>query len=192
MITTTRRIVLAACVLANAAAVSAAETYEVDGVHSSVSFMISHADISMIHGRFNEFSGKFTIDTADPSKSTFAFSVKVDSVDTNNEKRDEHLRAPDYFNTKQYPTMDFESTKVKKVEGGYDVTGDLTLHGVKKPITLTLKGGEKVVEFPKGTPRIGVTANTVIKRSEFDMKTALGALGDDIHIILGIEAAKPK
>jgi polyisoprenoid-binding protein YceI len=81
---------------------------------------------------------------------------------------------------------------VKKVEGGYDVTGDLSLHGVKKPITLTLKGGDKVVEFPKGTPRIGVVANTVIKRSEYDMKTALEALGDDIHIVLGLEAAKPK
>lgn len=179
----------AACLLA-AGSASAADTYAVDGVHSSVSFMISHAGISMIHGRFNDFSGEFTIDKGDPSKSSFSLSIKVDSVDTNNEKRDEHLRAPDYFDTKQFPTLTFQSTSVKAVKGGYEVLGDLTLHGVTKPVTIMLKGGDKVVEFPKGTPRIGFLSNPAIKRSEFGMTTALDALGDEIQINIGVEATK--
>ena len=168
----------------------AADTYTVDPVHSSISFMISHAGISNIHGRFNDFSGTITIDTADPTKSSFAISIPVESIDTNNVKRDEHLRAPDYFNAKQFPTMSFQSTKVKAVDGGYEVTGDLTLHGVTKPVSLKLKGGDKVVEFPKGTKRIGLVSTFSIVRSEFGVTAEIGALGDEIPISIGIEAAK--
>jgi polyisoprenoid-binding protein YceI len=189
MFKTIRSLVLIACAVVLAPAVRAADTYTVDPVHSSVSFMISHAGISNIHGRFNEFSGTFVIDK-DPAKSSFSLSIKVESVDTNNEKRDEHLRAPDYFNAKQFPTMSFQSTKVKAIDGGYEVTGDLSLHGVKKSISFKLKGGDKVVEFPKGTKRVGVTTELSIKRSEFDMTTALDALGDEIPIVIGLEAAK--
>lgn len=190
MISNLCRIGLLTCILAAGSLAQAADTYAVDGVHSSVSFMIEHAGISYVHGRFNDFSGKFTIDPQNPAKSSFALDVKVDSVDTNNAKRDEHLRAPDYFNTRQYPLLSFRSTSVTKVDGGYEVTGDLTLHGVKKPITLMLKGGDKVVEVPKGTARIGLVTNTSIKRSDFDMKTALGPLGDEILIYIGLEAVR--
>ncbi|MGI8979426.1 MAG: YceI family protein [Pirellulaceae bacterium] len=193
MAATFRHFSLAALALAALGTTAqAAESYSVDPVHSSVSFGISHAGISDIHGRFNEFSGTFVIDKDDPSKSSFTLDIKVASVDTNNAQRDKHLRAPDYFNDKQFPTLSFKSTKVKATDAGYDVTGDLTLHGVTKPITLSLKGGHKVVEFPKGTPRIGVTSSVTIKRSEFGMTTELGGLGDDVHIIVGLEAAKPK
>ena len=168
----------------------AADAYAVDPVHSSISFMISHQGISNIHGRFNDFSGKFEIDKADPSKSTFALAIKVDTIDTNNAKRDEHLRAPDYFNVKQFPTMTFQSKTVKAVEGGYEVTGDLTLMGVTKPVMFTMKGGDKEVDFPKGVKRVGFVGSAVIKRSEFGMKTALGALGDDVHMYFGLQATR--
>lgn len=195
MTTAIKKFSLAAAILAGlgtsslAPAARAAETYAVDPVHSSISFGISHAGISDIHGRFNDFSGTFVIDKDDPSKSSFALDIKVASVDTNNAKRDEHLRAPDYFNAKQFPSLSFKSTKVKATDAGYEVTGDLTLHGVTKPVTLKLKGGHKVVEI-RGTPKVGVTSSVTIKRSEFGMKTELGALGDDVHIIVGLEAAK--
>ena len=157
-----RRFVLATILVAVLAAwgtlARAADTYKVDPVHSSISFMISHVGISNIHGRFNDFSGTITIDKDDPSKSSFALTIPIESIDTNNVKRDEHLRAPDYFNVKQFPTMSFQSTKVKAVEGGYEVTGDLTLHGVTKPVSFTLEGGDKVVEFPKGMHRIGLVS----------------------------------
>jgi polyisoprenoid-binding protein YceI len=183
-------ILVAGGTVAGGNAARAAETYLVDPIHSSISFMISHQKISNIHGRFNNFSGKITINSEDPSKSSFALSIPVESIDTNNAKRDEHLRAPDYFNVKQFPTMSFQSTKVKPVDGGFEVTGDLTLHGVTKPISFTLKGGDKVVEFPKGIKRIGLTSTFSIVRSDFGVNAELGGLGDEIPISVGIEAAK--
>jgi polyisoprenoid-binding protein YceI len=167
-----------------------ADTYTVDPVHSSISFMISHVGISNIHGRFNAFSGKITIDRADPTKSSFALSIPIKSIDTNNLKRDEHLRAPDYFNAKQFPTMSFQSTNVKAVNGGYEVTGDLTLHGVTKPVSFILNGGDKVVEFPKRTMRIGFVSTLSIRRSDFGVNAEVKSLGDEIPIFIGIEAAR--
>ena len=168
----------------------AADTYTVDPVHSSISFTISHAGISNIHGRFNDFSGKFVIDKTDPSKSSFTLTIPIESVDTNNVKRDEHLRAPDYFNAKQFPTMTFQSTKVAPIDGGFEVTGDLTMHGVTKPITFKLKGGDKEVEFPKGTKRVGVVSTFSIIRSEFGVTAEIGNLGDEIPVTVGIQASK--
>ena len=190
MLTTLRSLALAALVAAAAATARAADTYTVDPVHSSISFKISHVGISYIHGRFNDVSGQFAIDKDDPAKSSFELSIKVESVDTNNPKRDEHLRSADYFNAKQFPAMTFQSTSVKPVAGGYDVTGNLTLHGVTKPVSFALKGGDKTVEFPKGMQRIGFTTNLTIKRSDFDMKASLDSLGDEIPIDIGVEAAK--
>jgi polyisoprenoid-binding protein YceI len=181
---------LAAAVAMCGTMAGAAETYSVDPVHSSVSFMTPHAGISYIHGRFNDFSGTFTLDKEHPGQSSFALSINVASVDTNNQKRDEHLRAPDYFNEKQFPAITFQSTQVKKTDGGLEVTGNLTLHGVTKPITMTLKGGDKIVEFPKGTPRVGVQTMLTIDRTEFGMTTAFEGLGKEVHINIALEAAK--
>jgi polyisoprenoid-binding protein YceI len=184
-----RRIALGMMLATCGAVAQATDSYKVDLVHSSISFSISHASISNIHGRFNQFSGDVTID-ADPAKSSFALTIPIDSIDTNNVKRDEHLRAPDYFNAKQYPALTFKSTKVKAVDGGYEVTGDLTMHGVTKPLTIKFNGGHNVVEFPKGTKRIGLTADFVVKRSEFGMEVDPKALGDEVLVFVGIEASK--
>src|SRR5262245_63673465 len=96
----------------------AADEYAYDPVHSSVGFKARHLDISWIHGRFNEVEGKFSIDRQDPSKSTFELKIKVDSVDTANKERDEHLRQPDYFDTKQFPTIEFKSTSTRAIQIG--------------------------------------------------------------------------
>ncbi|MGD9720169.1 MAG: YceI family protein [Pirellulales bacterium] len=185
-----RQLTLATILMTCGAVAQAADTYKVDPVHSSISFMISHAGISNIHGRFNDFSGTITIDKDDPAKSSFALTIPIASIDTNNIKRDEHLRAPDYFNAKQFPNMTFQSTKVKAVDGGYEVTGDLSLHGVTKPVSFKLQGGDKVVEFPKGTQRIGLVSNFSIVRSDFGMTVEPKALGDEVPIVVGIEAAR--
>ena len=185
-----RRFTLASTLLMCCTVARGADTYTVDPVHSSISFMISHVGISNIHGRFDAFSGKITIDQADPTRSSFALSIPIESIDTNNVKRDQHLRAPDYFNAKQFPTMSFQSTNVKAVDGGYEVTGDLTLHGVTKPVSFTLKGGDKVVEFPKKIKRIGFVSALSIRRSDFGVKADLKLLGDEIPILIGLEAAR--
>ena len=190
MLTTIRSLFLTTLLATVASTARAADAYVVDPVHSSVSFKIAHVGISYIHGRFDDVSGKFVIDKEDPAKSSFTLSIKTESVNTNFAKRDEHLRTPDYFNVKQFPTMTFQSTSVKAIPGGYEATGDLTLHGVKKPVTITLKGGDKTVEFPKGMHRIGFTVSLQIKRSEFGMKTGLDSLGDDVYIDIGVEAVK--
>lgn len=169
--------------------VAAADEYAYDAVHSSIGFKARHLDISWIHGRFNEAEGKFSIDREDPAKSTFSLTIKADSVDTANVKRDEHLRQPDYFDTKQFPTIEFKSTSVKPVDGGYEVTGDFTMHGVTKKVTLQLKGG-KEHEF-KGTKRVAFSTELSLKRSDFGFdKGAIGPIGDEALIFIDCEGMR--
>lgn len=188
MLTKTRLVMFGIFGLGLVSPSRAADDFVLDPVHSSITFMIPHLGISYVHGRFNDLSGAFTIDKDAPAKSSFAMTIKVDSVDTNNKKRDDHLRSPDFFNSKQFPQMTFKSTAVKAVEGGYQVTGDMTMHGVTKSITFTLKGG-KTVEFPKGMPRTGFTATLMVKRSDFGVGAA-GPIGDEVHIAIGMEGTK--
>ena len=170
-------------------AVSAADEYAYDLVHSSVSFKARHLDISWIHGRFNEVEGKFSLDRQDPSKSTFALTIKADSVDTANKARDEHLRQPDYFDTKQFPTIEFKSTSTKAIEGGYEVTGDFTMHGKTKPVTLVLKGGKEIEN--RGNKIVGFSTELSVKRSDFGFdKSQIGAIGDEALILIDCEGVR--
>jgi len=167
----------------------AADEYAYDPVHSSVGFKARHLDISWIHGRFNEVEGKFSIDRQDPSKSTFELKIKVDSVDTANKERDEHLRQPDYFDTKQFPTIEFKSTSVKTVAGGYEVTGDFKMHGQTKKVTLILKGG-KEIDW-KGKKIVGFSTEVALKRSDFGFdKSAIGPIGDEALIFIDCEGVR--
>jgi polyisoprenoid-binding protein YceI len=172
-----------------AAQARAADEYTVDPVHSSVYFKISHLGLAWVHGRFNEFSGSFAIDPDDAGKCSFNVTIKPESVDTGNKKRDEHLSGPDFFNTKQFPVMSFKSTKVEAVKDGYQVSGDFTMHGVTKPVSFTLLGGRKA-EFPKGVQRTGYSAMFEVKRSDFGMDKMLEAIGDDVHVSISFEGAK--
>ena len=167
----------------------AADVYDYDQIHSSISFKARHLDISWIHGRFNEAEGKFAIDRQDPSKSSFKLTIKADSVDTANKARDEHLRQPDYFDTKQFPTITFVSTDVKAIDGGYEVKGDFTMHGVTKSITLVLKGG-KESDF-KGVKRVPFSTEVSLKRSDFGFdKKAIGPIGDEALIFIDCEGMR--
>ena len=163
-----------------------ADKYAYDQVHSSISFKAQHLGISWIHGRFNEASGMFSIDRENPSKSTFELTIKVNSVDTANKTRDEHLLQADYFDAKQFPTIEFKSTSTKAIEGGYQVTGNFTMHGITKKITFILNGG-KEREF-KGTKHVGFSTNLSLKRSDFDFdKRAIGLIGDEALISIDCE-----
>ena len=167
-------------------AATAAEEYVYDAVHSSVSFKARHLDISWIHGRFNEVDGKFSIDREDTSKSSFQLTIKADSVDTANPARDEHLRQPDYFDTKQFPTIEFQSTKVKAIEGGFEVTGNFIMHGTTKEITFKLMGGKQIES--RGVRRVGFSTELKLKRSDFGFdKNAIGPIGDEAIVIIDCE-----
>lgn len=179
---------LAASALLGLGMVATGDDYTVDPAHSGVTFKISHSDLNWIYGRFDDFSGKFTIDPSDPSKSSFSMTIRPDSVDTNQPKRDSHLRSPDFFNTKQFPAMNFASTSVKPIEGGYTVTGDFTLHGQTKPVTFDLKGGKTVAM--KGMQKTGYTAEFTIKRSEFGITKFSPMLGDDVWVTVSFQGIK--
>ena len=187
-------IVLAiAVVCMSAVPAQAGDDYSIDPVHSSVYFKISHIGLSYVFGRFNAFSGTFTIDANDASKCAFAMNIKTETIDTNNAARDNHLRSPDFFNVKQYPSIDFKSTAVKAVKDGFEVTGDLTMHGVTKPVTFTVTGG-KSAEFPKGVKRTGYSTELVLKRTDFGVgDPKLGnMLGEDVHIAISFEGTMRK
>ena len=185
----TLMLVVGAVVCGGGQSVMAADEYDYDLVHSSVSFKARHLDISWIHGRFNDVSGKFSLDREDPSKSTFALTIKADSIDTANKARDEHLRQPDYFDTKQFPTIDFKSTSVKAIDGGYEVTGDFTMHGKTKKVTFVLKGGKE--HTFKDIKRVAFSTELSLKRSDFGFdKNAIGPIGDEALILIDCEGMR--
>ncbi|MGY8770119.1 MAG: YceI family protein [Pirellulales bacterium] len=168
---------------------SAADEYDYDLVHSSVSFKARHLDISWIHGRFNDVSGKFVLDRQDPAKSTFALTIKTASVDTANEGRDAHLRQPDYFDTKQYPTIEFKSTSTKPIKGGYEVTGNFTMHGTTNKVTIVLMGGKEHVFG--NTKRVAFSTELALKRSDYGFdKKAIGPIGDKALIMIDCEGVR--
>lgn len=175
--------------LAAVAGPVAAADYAVDSAHAGVTFKASHVGLSWTYGRFNDVSGTFTFDPDKVTASKFNLAIKTDSIDTGNAKRDEHLRAPDFFNAKQFPAITFKSTTVKAVKEGYQVSGDLSLHGVTKPVSFILTGG-KTAEFPKGTQRIGFSTELTIKRSDFGMDKMLDGIGDEVPISISLEGTK--
>ena len=177
-------LVAALAVSAISHAAQAADVYMYDLVHSSVSFKARYMDISWIHGRFNQVEGKFSLDREDPTKSTFSLTIKAESIDTANQARDEHLRQPDYFDTKQFPTIEFKSKTVKPIKDGFEVTGDFTMHGVTKQVTINLATTGKEVEN-RGTKRVGFSTEVKLKRSDFNFdKTQIGLIGDEALIII--------
>ncbi len=173
-----------------------AATFTVDPVHSTIHFKIRHMGVSNFYGRFNDFSGHFAFDPNDLAAANFEFTVEAASVDTGNDGRDGHLRTPDFFGVDSFATISFKSTSVKpgSKAGTYDLTGDLTLLGKKKTITVPLEWfGTK-----DGGERMGVLAGFesifTIKRSDFGMNYGLehGALGDEVTLIVAIEGRKAK
>jgi polyisoprenoid-binding protein YceI len=182
------RKLLIALVVAALPALAAAETFKVDSVHSSVNFRVKHMNVSYAYGRFTSITGTFNLDPADPTKSSFDFTVKSDSVDTGEPKRDGHLKSPDFFNVRQYPTITFKSKSVASAgENTYDVTGDLTLHGVTKPVTIKVEQTGKGAGMGGRGAVAGLLASFNIKRSDFGMKGMVGPVGDDVRVEVSIE-----
>ena len=175
-------------VIASSSLALAADTYKIDPVHSVVGFAVKHMEVSPFYGRFNEPTGAITLDSADPSKSSFNIEIAAEKVDTGNDKRDAHLRTPDFFDAKQFPTITFKSTSVKGSGDSFEVSGDLTLHGVTKSITVPVrKTGEK--ETGKGV-RTGWEAMFDIKRSDFGMTGMIPQISDDVQLLVALAAVK--
>lgn len=177
-------------VLALALPALAADTYDVDKEHASVVFKVRHLGMSDTWGRFNDVAGTLVIDDQDPSKSTFSIVIKTESVDTGNERRDRHLRNADFFDAGQFPEITFRSKTVRRPEpSAWEVAGDLSLHGVTKPVTLRInKIGQG--QDPWGKTRIGGELTLTIKRSEFGMTNMQQAVGDEVTLFVSLEGIK--
>ena len=180
-------VVLLLAGLATAGSAVAAENYEIDPVHSTIAFRIQHLGVAYTWGRFGAISGTALIDEENPAASTVQVEVKTASIDTGDEKRDKHLRSPDFFDAKTFPVARFSSTSVRRKGDVYEVTGTFELHGVRKTITLSLErvGSGK---DPWGGYRTGFSGRTTIRRSDFNMKWGLGGpVGDDVELFFDLE-----
>jgi len=165
----------------------AADTYNIDPVHSSANFKIKHMNVSNVYGRFNTVTGTIKFDDANLKDSSVSIEVKADSIDTNNAKRDQHVKGPDFLDAAQFATITFKSTAIEKGEGdNYVVTGDFTLHGVTKSIKVTM------TKVGAANGKIGFDGLFSIKRSDYGIKYMPDALGDDIFLAIGVEAGLPK
>lgn len=145
-------------------------TWMNDDAHSQVQFTVTHLGIADVTGTFNDFDAKINTSKADFSDATFEFTAKVGSVDTRVEARDNHLKSADFFDAAKYPTIDFKSTAVKKNgKNKYKVTGDLTMHGMTKPVTLDLIYRGSTVNAMNKKETAGFQVNGTIKRSDFEL-----------------------
>jgi polyisoprenoid-binding protein YceI len=191
---TSHHLFLAVVALATASfstASAAVETYKIDPVHSSIGFRIRHL-VSKVPGTFTKFSGNIVVDRDNLEKSSVEAIVQVTSVNTANEKHDAHLQVPDFFDTAKFATATFKSKAWKKTgEDAFDVTGDLTLHGVTKEVVLKTK----LLAFGPGMhgeQLSGWEATAVINKSDFGVNgpAMLGkALGDEVTLTIRVEAA---
>ncbi len=169
---------------------SATETYKVDPTHSSIVFKIKHLKISNTYGHFNNISGTIIADKDVPGNSSVEISVNSNDIDTNNAKRDKHLKSLEFLNIGKFKTISFKSTNVKKIsESSIEVTGNLTLLGTskKKTVIVNYIGSGK---DSWGGYRSGFETTFTIKRSDFGMNTMIGPIGDKVTVIVNVEGIK--
>jgi polyisoprenoid-binding protein YceI len=171
-------------------------TYNFDKAHSSIGFRVKHMGLVDVPGYFRDFTGTVKYDGKDATKSTVEFTAKMESVDTGVAGRDKHLRNADFFEVEKYPEMTFKSTKIEKKGKNYLLTGDLTIKGVTKQVTLPFTVAGFATD-QRGT-KMGAVAETTINRRDFgvnygsNLPSGVAVLSDDIKVVLNIEAAKQK
>jgi polyisoprenoid-binding protein YceI len=175
--------------------VRSADTYKIDPAHSTVGFSVTHMVINTVHGKFKEFEGTIGVDNNSVSEAQGTIQAK--SIDTGIDRRDNHLRSPDFFDAPKYPTITFQSKRTEKKDGQTVLIGDFTMHGVTKELALpvTLKGP---IKDPWGNSRIGLEGKTKVNRRNYGLKynqaleTGGLVVADEIEIEINAEAVKAK
>jgi polyisoprenoid-binding protein YceI len=194
-----KRLTLIALLLAGSAAFAAdgakvpvAEKYDIDASHSGVVFGWNHFGFSNPSARFDKIEGSVLLDKADLTKSSISVTLQLEGLDTGVAKLDEALKSPDFLDAARYPTITFKSTKIEKTgENGLRITGDLTVHGVTKPVTLDTRVNKiGIFEIPGviKTPAAGFDATTVIRRSDFGVTKYVPAVSDEIAVRITLDA----
>jgi len=189
-------IAVAALALSALPALADTSTWKLDSAHSQTNFAVKHLVISTVRGEFGKTEGTLTLDEADITKSKVEATIDVASVNTREAKRDEHLKSPDFFDVAKFPKMTFVSTKVEKAgEGMLKVTGNLTLKGVTKPVTLDVSGPTKEIKDPWGNVKRGLSATGKLNRQDFGVAwskliEAGPVVGDEVTITIEAELTK--
>lgn len=174
----------------------AAPVWNLDASHSSATFSVRHMMISKVRGELGSLEGQVTFDPARPEASTVAATLDVASINTREPKRDAHLKSADFFDAETFPKIRFESREIKRGGDGFLVKGDLTIKDVTRPVTLDVEGPTAPHTDPYGNVRIGASAKTKIKRSDFGItwNVAIEAggvlVGDDITIELDVSLVR--
>ena len=175
--------------LAGLAAPARAAEYTIDPTHTHILFMIDHLGFAKMVGLFTDFSGNISFDPNNVTASQLHVTINTSSLDTQNAQRNKDLKGADWFNVTEFPTMAFVGRSyVKKDDHSGTITGDLTLLGVTRPVTLSVvlnKAGKNPLDKKE---EVGFSARGMLKRSDFGMKTFLPAIGDDVQLILEVEA----
>ncbi len=169
-------------------------TWEIDTAHSAAHFAVRHMMVANVRGEFGKVSGTVVLDRADLDRSDVRATIDVASLSTREPQRDAHLKSADFFDLEKYPTIEFQSTVISATgDGEYAMTGDLTIHGVTRPVTLKVEASDQELKDPYGNIKRGATATTKINRKDFGLgwNVALEAggimVGDEVKITLDVE-----
>lgn len=181
-------LLLAIALMLSAPALAQSATWQLDPAHSSAQFAVRHMGISTVRGTFTKLSGTAHHDAADPKNDSVDVTIDTASVDTRVEMRDNDLRSDHFFDVQKYPTMTFRSTKVESA--GSDklkITGDLTIRGVTKPVTLAVDGPSKPVNDGRGHLHMGISATAIVNRTDFAMTGYQGMVGNEVQLTIDAE-----
>ncbi len=169
-------------------------TWEIDPAHTSVQFSVRHMMVSNVRGQFGKVAGRVQADEAKPEATRIEATIEAASIDTNNQKRDDHLRGPDFLDAAKFPTITFTSKKVEKAgEAAWKVTGDLTLHGVTREVVLDVEDPTGPRKDPMGSMRAGAQARTKINRQDFGISYSKAldggglVVGNEVTITIDVE-----
>lgn len=172
-------------------ATATAASYTIDPEHSSAVFKVRHFAASNVYGVFWNVSGTVDYDADNPADSSIEVSIATESLDTHSERRDGHIKSPDFLDVKQFPVITFESTDIKDLGGDrFEVTGIFTLHSVSRDITVTAERIGQGAHPRSGVQMIGFEAHFTIDRTDYDMNYMAGPLGEEVHISLSVEASQ--
>ena len=189
-----KRLAIVTGILALAAPLALAQTstWKSDPAHSEVDFSIKHLGVSNVHGRFGKINATLVFNEADITKSTVTATIGVDTVDTGEEARNTHLKTADFFDVANLPTATFTSTSVAKNGSNLTVSGNLTLHGVTKPVVLEVEGPSAPVQGMDHKPHAGFSASTTISRTAFGIGTNVppALVGDEVKLTIEVEIVK--
>jgi polyisoprenoid-binding protein YceI len=173
-------------------------TWNIDGSHTNATFSVRHLMISNVRGEFQKVSGSVTFDASKPEFASVKAELEVASISTREPQRDAHLKSADFFDAEKFPLITFASTKVRRADKGLEIVGNLTIRGASHEVVLAVDGPTPEQTDPWGNVRVGASATTKIKRSDFGMtwNTLLEAggvvVGDEISIALDVELVRQK